>query len=43
MQIDRVCAISLFPLALYGQETIGRIIGAFAGSTGAAAEVRDAA
>jgi hypothetical protein len=43
MQIYRVWAISLFPLALYGQETIRRINGAFTGSTGAAGRFRNAA
>ena len=43
MRIYRVCAISLFPLALYRQETIGRINGAFTGSTGAAGRFPNAA
>ena len=43
MRIYRVCATSLFPLALYRQETIGRMYGIFTGSTGAAGGVRNAA
>jgi hypothetical protein len=43
MQICRICAISLFILALYGQETIGRINGTVADSTGVVGRFRNAA